>query len=130
MLRKAVCAAAVVALAFGVAVAEEITGRITKIEDGKITVAEFDKETKKLAQEKTYPLAKNVKVVNAKFNKEEKKVESGGPLEGGLKNERFQKIGEGGIFAVIVTNDAGQVAEIRLLPQVGKKKAPKGKDRE
>jgi hypothetical protein len=121
MLRKAVCAAAVLVFAFSVATAEEINGRITKIEGGKITVAsKYDKETKKFAEEKTYPLATNVKVMTAKFNKEEKKVEAGEPLQGGLKNERLQNIGERGVRATVITNDAGQVTEI--LVRQGKRK--------
>jgi hypothetical protein len=124
MLRKAVCAAAVLVFAFGVAAAEEINGRILKIEDGKITVgSKYDKETKKFAEEKSYPVAKDVKVLSAKFNKEEKKFEAGDALQGGLKNERLQNIGERGIRAVVVTNGAGQVTEIRVLPQFKKKKA-------
>jgi hypothetical protein len=121
MLRKAVCAAAVLAFAFSVAAAEEINGRILKIEDGKITVAsKYDKETKKFAEEKSYPLAKDVKVLTAKFNKEEKKVEAGEPLQGGLKNERLQNLGERGVRATVVTNNAGQVTEIRIFQ--GKRK--------
>jgi hypothetical protein len=120
MLRKAVCAAAVLVFAFSVAVAEEINGNITKVEDGKITVGKYDKETKKVGDEKTYTLAKDVKVLTAKFNKEEKKFEAGEPLQGGLKNDRFQNIGERGVRATIVTNDAGQVTEIRV--RMGKRK--------
>jgi hypothetical protein len=123
MLRKAVCAVAVLAVTISVASAEEFFGSIKKIADNKVTVAtKFDKAEKKFTEEKTLTLAKNVKVVNAKFNKEEKKIEAGEPLEGGLKNERLQNIGERGVFSRIITNDAGQVTEIQVMPAFGKKK--------
>jgi len=116
MLRAAVCSVAVLAFALGAARAEEFFGSIKKIEEGKITVAmKFDKETKKFQEEKQLTLAKGVKVLNAKFNKEEKKVQAGTPLEGGLKNERFKNIGERGVRAMIVTNAAGEVTEIRVF---------------
>jgi hypothetical protein len=123
MLRKAVCAAAVLAITFSVASAEEFFGSITKIADGKITVStKYDKAEKKFTEEKTLTVAKDVKVVNAKFNKEEKKLEAGEPLEGGLKNERFQNLGKGGVRAILITNPDNQVTEIRVLRGFGKKK--------
>lgn len=116
MLRKLLCAAIVVALGVSLATAEEIRGVIKKVQKGKITVGtKFDKETKKFTEEKVYTVAKGVKVVKAKFNKEEKKIEAGEEIEGGLKNKRFTEIGERGIFATIITNDDGQVTEIRVF---------------
>src|SRR5262245_30386786 len=127
MLRKTGYALAVLILAGVVARSEEFIGSIRKVEDGKITVAsDFDKETRKFAKERTLTVAENVKVVSAKFNKEEKKVEPGDPLKDGLKNERFAKIGKFGVFAQIVTNDDGQVTEIRVFPGF-KGKGKKGK---
>jgi hypothetical protein len=117
MFQRAFGAAAVLVLVFGVAAADEINGRIQKIAGDKITVGtKFDKETKKFSEEKTFTLAKDVKVLNATFNKEEKKVTVGTPVEGGLKNERLQNLGERGVRAQIVTNTEGQVTEIRLFP--------------
>jgi hypothetical protein len=113
MWRNAVCATAVLAVAFGAATAEELMVRIKKIEDGKITVERFDREKEKFEQ-KTVPLADNIKVLNATFNRGAKKVEAGAPLPGGLKNKRLQNIASRGVRAQIVTNAAGQVAEIRV----------------
>jgi hypothetical protein len=116
MLRYAVAAVAVLAFGFGTARSEEFVGSIKKVEDGKITVAKFDRETKKFDEGKSYTLAKDVKVLNATFNKEEKKVVPGEPLKEGLKNERFEKIGPFGVFSQIITNNDGQVTEIRVFP--------------
>src|SRR5262245_19363166 len=69
MLRRVLCAAVIVAFGVGLATAEEFRGSIRKVEKGKITVGmKFDKETKKFTEEKTFTVAKNVKVVKAKFN--------------------------------------------------------------
>jgi hypothetical protein len=124
MLRKVVCAMAVMVFAFSVAMAEEFMGAIKKVEDGKITVTKFKKGEKK-GEEVTLSLAKKVKVVNAKFNKEDKKIEAGDKLEGGLKNERFKEIKGFGVFSQIITNDDGKVTEIRVFPPFKGKKKPK-----
>jgi hypothetical protein len=117
MLRHAFCAAAALVFALGAARADEFRGSVKKVEDGKVTVAtKFDRETKKFQEEKTYPLAKDVKILNATYNREEKKVEVGEPLKDGFKNERFQNIGDRGVRAQIVTNADGQVTEIRVFP--------------
>jgi hypothetical protein len=117
MLRNAVCAAVVLALCTGAARAEEFFGAIKKIEEGKIVVGlKYDRETKKFAEEKTLTLAKDVKILSAKFNKEEKKIEPGDPLEGGFKNERFKTIDERPVRAQFVTNADGMVTEIRVFP--------------
>lgn len=116
MLQRVLCAAVVLAFGVGLASAEEFMGAIKKVQKGKITVGmKFDKETKKFTEEKTFSVAKGVKVVKAKFNKETKKLEAGDELEGGLKNKRFAEIGERGVFAAIVTNDDGQITEIRVF---------------
>jgi len=123
MLRKAVCAVAVLALSVVAARAEEINGSIQKIADGKIKVGiGFDKETKTFKEEKTFTLAKDVKVLTAKFNKEDKKVEVGDKLEGGLDNERLKNITGRGVRARLIVTD-GQVTEIHVLPQRKKKGA-------
>jgi hypothetical protein len=123
MLRKLVCAMAVMVFAFSVAVAEEFMGAIKKVEDGKITVNKFKKGSKK-GEEVVLTVADKVKVVNAKFT-EDKKVEAGDELDKGLKNKRFREIKGFGVFAQIVTNDDGKVTEIRVFPPFEFKKKPK-----
>jgi hypothetical protein len=129
MIRKFVCAAAVLALVLGVALADEFGASISKISDGKITFAKtkFNKDTKKFEKgdEMTLPVAADVKVTKGKFNKETKKFEAGDPLDGGLKNEMFSKIGEKGVGATIVTDaDNKKITEIRVF-SFGKKKDSK-----
>jgi hypothetical protein len=120
MLRRLVGTLVVLALFVGITLAEEFSAAIMKVSDGKVTFAKtkFDKETKKFEKspEQTLPVADKVKVVKGKFNKETKKMEAGDPLDGGLKNEMFTKIGEKGVFGTIVTDkDDKQITEIRVF---------------
>jgi hypothetical protein len=114
MLRKAVCAVAVVAFSVGLAVAADIRGVITKVsDDGKtITVKEFDKETKKFGDAKDYTVAASLKVLKGKRNPDTKKLEAGEELSGGLTNDMFKNIGKRGVFASITTDDSGNVTQI------------------
>ena len=119
LLRRVACAVAVLALSVGIAMAEDIRGRITKVEDGKITFqnfVKFDKETKKAeyGDAKTYSLAKDVKVQKSE---KKKKVE----LEGGLKASIFKDIDEKKGVGATITVEDGKVTEITVGG--GKKKA-------
>ena len=58
MLRKVLCAVAILGFAVGLTLAEEITGRITKIDDKKVTVVTGKKTDKKTTE---YDLAKDCK---------------------------------------------------------------------
>jgi hypothetical protein len=125
MLRKLACVGVLLALSAGLVIAEEFTIQIRKIEGDKITAtkgAKFNKDTKKLegGTEVTLTTAANVKVMTGKKNKDTKKTEAGDAIEGGLKNERFSKIGDNGIGALVTTNDDGKVTQILVFG--GKKK--------
>jgi hypothetical protein len=125
MLRKLACVAVALVFCVGLAIADEFTVQIRKIDGEKITAtkgAKFNKDTKKLegGTEVTLTTVKDVKVVRGTKNKDTKKVEAGDAIEGGLKNDMFSKIGGNGIGALVVTNDAGKVTEIRVTG--GKKK--------
>jgi len=110
-------------LGASVAVGEEFGASIRKVDGGKVTFAKFDRETKKPGEEMTLPVADKVKVVRARFNKDEKKFEAGDALEGGLTNERFKNLGEKGVFAFIITDaDNKQITEIRVFDFKGKGK--------
>ena len=112
MLRKLVCAVAILGISFSVAMAEELKGRITKVADSKVTFQVYDKETKKFGDAKTYEAAEDVKV--NKMDDEKKVI-----VEGGLKASDFSKINaETGLRAMINVTD-GKVTEITLA---GKKK--------
>lgn len=114
MMRKVVGVVVVLAVCVGVAMAEEIGGRITKISDTKVTFEAKNKETKKYDAAKEYNLAKDVKV---SMKKGKEKVAA----EGGLKNEALVNIGPKGTAATINV-EGGKVTEIVLG---GKKKAAK-----
>lgn len=95
MLRKVVCAVAVLALSVGFAMAEEIKGRITKLDQKCVVIT-----TKKGEEGKEYKLA-----ANAKFCKRTK--------EGKEKCDLADiKIGAKGTPGIIITNDSGQVTEV------------------
>jgi hypothetical protein len=125
MLRRISCAAVIVLACFGVAMAEEFTATITKVDGNKVTFykTKFDKETKKLekGEAQTLTVKDGAKVVNAKFNKETKKVEAGDEVAGGLKASVFQKIGDKGVGARLVTSDDNKtITEIRVFGKKGK----------
>ena len=109
-LRKLACAVAVLVLSIGFALADEITGRITKIDDKKVTVVIGKKGDAKTAE---YDLAKDCKF--AKMEKKKTKVE----LADGVKNEVFKDIDvKKGLPASLNVID-GKVTEVILA---GKKK--------
>ena len=118
MLRKLLAASVIVVLCAGVTFAEEIFGVITKVEGNKVTFAkkEFKKDAEK-GPEMTLPVAKDAKIVTAKFNKEDKKFEAGDALEGGLKHKMFSDIdATKGRRAVIITDDDNKsIKEIRVF---------------
>ncbi len=115
MYRKVACAAFFLVLGAGLALADEFGASIMKVSDGKVTFAKREKG-KKLGDEMTLPVADNVKVVTGKFNKEDKKIEAGEELPGGLKNDVFKDIGDKGVPARIVTDaDGKKITEIRVI---------------
>lgn len=118
MLWKALCAGVILAVTVGVATAEELFGAILKVEKGKISFVTRKKGEK--GEEKSFSLAKGLKVVKGKRN-EDKKIEAGEAIGGGLKNKIFQEISEKGVRAQIITNDDGKVTEIRVLAPRKKK---------
>ena len=126
MLRKIVCIGVLLALSAGVAFADSFVALITKVEGNKVTFYKLEgkgKDTKKSDDATTMPVAKDVKVVKAKFNKETKSVEAGDEIEGGLKNKLFTDTGEKGRFATIKTDDDNKkINEIRVFMFKGKKK--------
>jgi hypothetical protein len=128
MLRKFVCAAVIVVIGLGVAVADEFQAMITKVDGNKIT---YKKVLKKGAKgqpaeyddAKTLPAATNVKVSKGNYNKDTKKVEVSDAIENGLKNEMFSKtkLEDNGVNAMITTDaDNKNITEITITK--GKKK--------
>lgn len=114
MLRKVLGTVVVFAVFAGLVSAENLKGRILKIDGNKISFATFDKATKKLGEAKEYTVAEGAKVLTGK--KKDKKE-----LDGGLKNKLFSKLGKKGRPAMITVNDDGVVTAISV-GGVGKKK--------
>jgi hypothetical protein len=102
MLRKLVCAAAIVVVGVGVVMAEEFRATIIKIDDGKVTFKKGKQGQEGEAM--TLPTTTNIKVSKGTFNTATNKVEAGEPLTSGLKNEIFNKIGAKGLRATITTD--------------------------
>ncbi|MBX9680618.1 MAG: hypothetical protein K2X38_17835 [Gemmataceae bacterium] len=115
-MRKILAAMAVLVCGFGVLVAEEFGGTIKKVDGDKITVQKRGAKKGEKGEEVTLTVAKDAKITKGKFNKEEKKVEPGEALEGGLKNEVFSKE-----VNARITEDGGKVTAISVF-QFGKKK--------
>lgn len=109
MLRKILCAVVIVGFSIGLAVADEIKGKITKIDGQKITLQYKEKGSKE-AKTKDLEAVKDCKV--CKKDKEGNEKE----LDGGLS---ALKIGEKGQFATL-TVDGGKVTKI--VVGAGKKK--------
>jgi hypothetical protein len=105
MIRQLMGATAVLALSLGIAWADEIRGRIVKIEGNKITVVAVTKGEKE-AREIT--VAKDVKIrVESKDGTKE-------ILEGGLEASVFKA--KGGVMAIIRTDDDRIAQEIIVKP--------------
>jgi hypothetical protein len=130
MLRKVVSVAVILFLSVGVVFADQFGALITKVEGNKVTFYPFEGKGKdaKKGEKKTLPAAEDVKVVKGKFNKETKKVEDDGEVEGGLKHRMFTELpghfvgdnerqrAEKGIFAQITTDDDNKrIKEIRVF---------------
>lgn len=121
-MRKVIAASLVMVLSAGVVFADEIRAVITKVEGHKITFAERKGKGQK-GEEQTLPVAKDVKIVKGKFNKENKTFDAGDPLEGGLKHKMFTNINEKGVPALIIT-DGKKITEVRIFTR-GKGKGKK-----
>jgi|SRR5438270_13313925 len=114
MVRKLVCAMILLVFCVGVTLADEIRAIIIKVDGNKVTFAE-SKGKGERGEEKTLPVASEVKVVKGKFNRDTKKLEAGDAIDQGLKNEMFSRIGEKGMRATIVTDDDNKkITEIRV----------------
>jgi hypothetical protein len=115
MLRKLVGSLVLLILFIGLALADDIRAVIVKVDGGQVTFKEF-KGKGQFGDERTLPVADAVKVVKGKINRETKKFEAGEPIEDGLKNKMFSKIGEKGIGGLIVTDDDNKkITEIRVF---------------
>lgn len=114
MLRRIAAAVGILCLSFAFARAEDIKGNILTVSDGKVTIRLKAKEKGMKGEEKTFDLAKEVKV-SKKEGKETTAVSEG------LKSELITGINpKKGAGGMIVTNADNKVTEIVI--NVKKKK--------
>src|SRR5436309_13461342 len=103
-MQRLVFASFVVLVGFGVAVAEEFSANISKVNGNKVTFTKTEKG-KKVGEEMTLPAADSVKIAKGKKDKDTGKFEIGDAIEGGLKAKLFTDITEKGVNARITTDD-------------------------
>jgi len=111
-MRRFVLAATFVLCTVSFAFSETFFASITKVEGNKVTYKKFEKGGKGAGEEVTTEAAKDVTVTKGAFGgfkkgKDADKDKKAEPIEGGLKNEMFTKIGEKGQFAQITIADEG-----------------------
>jgi hypothetical protein len=113
MWRHVLCAVFVMAFSFGLVLADEIKGRIYKVDGDKVYVSSgADEKDPKAA--KAYDVAKDVKIyITKKGEKSE--------VTGGLTGDAFKKIDAEKGKGVTITTKDGKVTEIVFVG--GKKKA-------
>jgi hypothetical protein len=105
------------------ALADEFSAVITKVEAGKVVLHKVE-NGRKAAEAAAWPVADNVVVARAMFDRNTKKFSPGAPLEDGLKNAMFTRIGERGVGARIVT-DADNTRVTHILVTEGRKQDQK-----
>src|SRR5438477_10331802 len=93
MVRRQLCALVILVVGLGVALADEFRATITKVDGDKVT---FKKGKKGEGEAMTLPVAANVKITKGKYNQDTKKREAVEPIENGIKNNIFTKIGKKG----------------------------------
>jgi hypothetical protein len=122
MIRKLGCAMFVMTIAIGVALAEDFTAGITKVDGNKITYQKM-KKGKKDGDPVTIELAKDAKIIKGKQDPDDKKkILDGDDIKDGLKAELFTKASEDKpVTARIFTDDEKKVVtKIRVGGKGGK----------
>lgn len=121
MIRKFLCAAVVACVTLGVAMADEFSAVITKVDSGKITFYKTKKGQKE-GDAMTLPIAKDLKVVTGK-KAGGGKIELGDAIKDGLKNDVFTKITEKGVNVRLYTSDDNKEIKQVAVTGPGKKDA-------
>jgi hypothetical protein len=127
MLRKIVCAVVVTTVGLGMALADDFTANISKVDGNKVTFKKTGKKGDPPGDEMTLPVKDGAKITKGMFNKDSKKVEPGEAIEGGLKSDTFTKIGDKGLVVSITTDDGNKnITAITTFGGGGKGKGKKG----
>lgn len=114
IMRKILFGAVVVLVVCNKGSADQFTGSIQKIENGKVTVRKITQNQK--GKVVVLKAADKITVNRLKLNFARRTLEESKPFSNGLKNKAFTRIGKKGLAAQIVTNDANQVIKITLFP--------------
>jgi hypothetical protein len=126
MIRKMVCAAFVMTVVIGLAVADDFTATITKVDGNNVTYQKYKKGKKGAKGEKdgdpvTIAVAKDAKVAKGMFDKDAKKFVAGDAIEGGLKSDVLAKASEDKGVNCFLTTDADNKSVTQILVIMGKK---------
>jgi hypothetical protein len=119
MVCKSVGALVVMALAVGVATADEFMATITKVDGNKITYQKYEKG-QKIGDAVTVEVAADTVIADSKRGGA-KKVVAGDAIEGGLKNMLFPKESGDKAVTAAITTDANNVVKQILIYRNKKK---------
>ena len=112
--------AVVFIICLGLTQADEFTGTLVKVVDGKVT---FSRGSGKKKKETTLPVVENCRVVAAKYDAKAKRIEAGDEIAGGLKNAIFTQLDKEAVEAWICTNAQNdKILELRVFQSTKKKK--------
>jgi hypothetical protein len=110
--------------AAGAAVGEEIKGVLVKIEDRVVSYTTLRKPGESILnrEEFTLPLAKDAKIMKAKYNLKTKKIELDGEVPDGVNHKQLKDVKNAGgaIGAIIITDEGGkEIKELQvfLIPE-------------
>ncbi len=115
MWRRVLCATFVIAVSFGMVVAEEYKGRITGYDAKANTITVKSKDFKDFKDGKTFDLDKDVKVFMI-AKKDDPKEEVKGGAEAA-----FKKLPEKGLFAISIKTDDTSKKVTEITVTKGKK---------
>ncbi len=119
-MRKAFVAATTLLFTVSLVAADEFSAVIKKVDGNKVTLAKTKRGKKgkgTTGEDVVMTAAEKVKVVKGKYNRDTKSVEAGDPITDGFKNEIFTK---GNVRAQVITDDSGNITEIRVREGRGK----------
>ena len=121
MLRKVVCAAVIAVLTIGVAMADEFGAVVSKVDGDKVTFTKT-RNGEKVGAAMTLPVSADAKVTNGKLDPNDpKKLTAGDPIQNGLRNAVFAKIGDKGLMVQITTDaDNKHITAITVPKKNGK----------
>jgi len=115
-----VASAALLLIGLSFAQADEFTGTLLKVADGKLT---FSRGTgKKKKKEFTLPVDEKCRVVAGVYDAKTKMINAGDDIAGGLKNPIFENLDKESVDAWIrTTTQNDRILELRLFQSTKKK---------